>query len=58
MAEMQLFGLVYKKKSLYFGLIHRIWQIHLGGSKGVRLSLGCFPLELMLWIVQGISVMH
>lgn len=56
--EMQLFGLAYKKKKTYFGLIYGIWQIHLGGSKGKRLSLGFLLLELMLWIQQGITVMH
>lgn len=56
--EMQLFGLAYKKKNPYFGLMDGIWQIHLGGSKGKRLFLDFLLLELMLWILQGITVMH
>lgn len=35
-----------------------MWQIHQGGSKGRRLSLDFLVLELMLWIRQGITVMH
>lgn len=31
---------------------------HLGGGKGKRLSLDFLLLELMLWILQGITVMH
>lgn len=56
--EMWLFGLAYKKEIAYFGLIQGIWQIHLGGGKGKRLSLGFLLWELMLWILQGITVMQ
>jgi len=56
--EMQLFGLAYKKKNPYFGLIHGLWQMHPGGGRGKRLSLDFSLLELMLWILQGITVMH
>lgn len=35
-----------------------MWQIHQGGGKGKRLSLDFLVLELMLWIRQGITVMH
>lgn len=55
---MQVFGLAYKTKNPNFGLIHGIWQIHQGGGKGKRLFLNFLLLELMLWILQGITVMH
>lgn len=55
---MQCVGLASKKKNPYFGFVPGIWRIHLGGGEGKRLSLDILLLELMLWIVPGITATH
>lgn len=47
-----------KKKSVFCSYFMELGTAHLGGGKGKRLSLDFLLLELMLWILQGITVMH